>query len=617
MIRISTAARLSIGLVSLTIGILFGAEMLGLIPNPEKSIRRERASICEALAVYSSMAAQRDDMEMITTASRLIVDRNPAIHSAAVRGPDGMVMMQAGEHHLHWQGAPEKDSSPTHVRVPIFGRDEELWGTVEVAFEAAKKEGIYWLWAKPFVKLIAFVILAGLVMYRLFLGRTLRHLDPTSVVPPRVKAALDALAEGIILMDDKERIVHTNAAFAEKMGRSPASLLGVRPSELEWTLPKSTEAPEEYPWFEALNEGKSQTGTQLGLLVESDKWQTYVVNSTPIQDHDGKCRGALATFDDVTEIEEKNEQLEVMLTKLRASEIEIRQKNEELEELATRDPLTGCLNRRSFFELFDAALEAAKRYKHDLGCIMFDIDHFKSVNDNHGHAAGDMVLKGVADVVRGLARGSDIFCRYGGEEFCVILPHIGLEGAVKAAERYRKGIEDHGFNGIPVTSSFGVSSTEAGTVVATELLDQADQCLYAAKEGGRNRVVDTANIDSVGEADSAEEPIPPAAEAAEEAKVVRIDAPPIQDAKPTKEPASQPAVSGDNLDALRIVGEALKQGSRESESMGLHASSHGEDDLSVRIDQNGDWGDDGKADKENRPDPKSIKEAAGILTKPQ
>ena len=529
MIRLSTAARLSIGLVSLTIGILFGAEMLGLIPNPEKSIRRERARICEALAVYSSMAAQRDDMEMIKTASHILVARNEDILSAAVRGPDGMAITVAGEHKLHWQGAPARDSTPTHVRVPIFGRDDELWGTVEVAFEAVRSKGIYWVWAQPFVKLIAFVILAGLVIYRLFLGRTLRHLDPTSVVPPRVRAALDALAEGIILMDAKERIVHTNAAFAEKMGRPPSSLLGVRPSELKWTLPKSTEAPEDYPWFEALSEGTSQTGTQLGLVVGPDKWETYVVNSTPILDSDGKCRGAMATFDDVTEIEEKNEQLELMLSKLTASENEIRQKNEELEILATQDPLTGCLNRRSFFAQFDAALVAARRYNYGLGCIMFDIDHFKSVNDKHGHAAGDMVLKEVADVVRSLQRESDIFCRYGGEEFCVILPHIDREGTARAAERYRKGIEAHDFDGIPVTSSFGVSRSDSGACEASALLDQADQCLYAAKDRGRNRVVDILRLETGGEADVEEEPKPLDADRREEAKVVQMDAPTVRD----------------------------------------------------------------------------------------
>ena len=93
MIRISTAARLSIGLVSLTICILFGAEMLGLIPNPKKAIQRERENISEFLVIYSYVAAQKDDIEMLLTASRLLVDRNEAILSAAVRGADGTIMV--------------------------------------------------------------------------------------------------------------------------------------------------------------------------------------------------------------------------------------------------------------------------------------------------------------------------------------------------------------------------------------------------------------------------------------------------------------------------------------------------------------------------------------------
>ncbi len=119
---------------------------------------------------------------------------------------------------------------------------------------------------------------------------------------------------------------------------------------------------------------------------------------------------------------------------------------------------------------------------------MFDIDHFKSVNDQYGHAAGDKVLKGIADIIRSKLRKSDFVGRYGGEEFCVTLANTGIDGAFQAAERYRQAIEAHDFAGIPVTSSFGVSSTKFDAKSTADLIDQADQSLYNAKNGGRNCV---------------------------------------------------------------------------------------------------------------------------------
>ncbi|MCA9189411.1 MAG: diguanylate cyclase, partial [Planctomycetales bacterium] len=126
-----------------------------------------------------------------------------------------------------------------------------------------------------------------------------------------------------------------------------------------------------------------------------------------------------------------------------------------------------------------------------------DVDHFKSVNDNHGHSMGDEVLKKVAHTISSTVRGRDIVCRYGGEEFCVLLPHADLTGACEIAERVRIAVAEIPFDELSVTASLGVSDMSLGAKNPQEMLDQADKCLYVAKRGGRNRVVRWDNVPDV------------------------------------------------------------------------------------------------------------------------
>jgi two-component system cell cycle response regulator len=164
-----------------------------------------------------------------------------------------------------------------------------------------------------------------------------------------------------------------------------------------------------------------------------------------------------------------------------------------LAEKAQVDGLTG-LNNRAFFDArIVNEIERAKRYGASLALVLSDVDKFKSINDTYGHTFGDTVLSEVAEVVRSVARSTDVVARYGGEEFVVVLPEQDLLGAATFANRARQLIEalvlEH--NGVPVkiTSSFGVTSTaEIGYTEAQHLIDCADKALYAAKQGGRNRV---------------------------------------------------------------------------------------------------------------------------------
>ncbi len=167
--------------------------------------------------------------------------------------------------------------------------------------------------------------------------------------------------------------------------------------------------------------------------------------------------------------------------------------HEEIYRLTTVDGLTQIFNRRYFVETLEREIGRALRYRRDLSLIMFDVDRFKSVNDTHGHLAGDYVLKHLASVIRTRIRREDVLARYGGEEFGIVLPEIDHYNAMQFAEKVRRLIEQADFKFedvlIPVTVSVGVASLQGEVEDVLEFIKAADDNLFAAKEGGRNRVV--------------------------------------------------------------------------------------------------------------------------------
>ncbi|TIH15677.1 diguanylate cyclase [Marinifilum sp. JC120] len=194
---------------------------------------------------------------------------------------------------------------------------------------------------------------------------------------------------------------------------------------------------------------------------------------------------------------------EVLLSPLRKDEqwwvvgtfrdvTERKEAEDKLRKLATTDSLTGLSNRRFFMESAEDALERTRRYGRELSLLMIDIDYFKTVNDMHGHDAGDDVLKALSGTGLKILRNIDVFGRIGGEEFSVLLPDTGLEGATLVAERLRSEIESTAMNTrsgvLNITVSIGVATFNKDTNTLEHLLKAADIGLYAAKEAGRNQV---------------------------------------------------------------------------------------------------------------------------------
>jgi diguanylate cyclase (GGDEF)-like protein len=166
---------------------------------------------------------------------------------------------------------------------------------------------------------------------------------------------------------------------------------------------------------------------------------------------------------------------------------------QEVERLSTIDPLTGLLNRRKFDEIAQLEFERSRRYDIPLSAIMMDIDHFKQVNDTYGHAAGDQVLIQTASVCKRQIRLTDICARFGGEEFCFLLPQTESNAACVFAEHLRKAITELQFRAsgqeFNISASFGVAGRLGSNDSVENLLEHSDQALYEAKKNGRNKVL--------------------------------------------------------------------------------------------------------------------------------
>ena len=463
--------------------------MVGLIPDRTKAVIDGRKTLCEALAVDYSLAAGNGDLHTIRQGLDAIVKRDPDVLSVGLRLADGTMLIEIGDHRADWSQRTEHKSTATHMLVPISVGNAP-WGTLEVTFREAGGPAL-----GPFplydVGLVLFVAVAGAILFYFYLGRILDRLNPSKVVPNRVRNTLNTLAEGLLVLDNSERILLANDNFAKTIGIPTHGIVGRHISELSWTRADADGDAQEYPWTKTIRTQTLQAGATVTMESPTEGTRIFRVNASPIVAEDETCRGVLASFEDITLLEQRTAKLSDALHRLKTSRDQIRRQNEQLTALATRDPLTMCLNRRAFHEQFEHQLAACHKSKTPLSCLLLDIDHFKHFNDNHGHATGDEVLKMVAGVMRDVVGQNGAVGRYGGEEFCVFLPGRGIEEAAVDAEEIRRRIESTGCTGLRVTASLGVSNTGSGSGSSDQrkLFEEADKALYAAKNKGRNQVV--------------------------------------------------------------------------------------------------------------------------------
>ncbi len=488
MLFFGPSLRLSCALALIAVSVLMIADILGLFPDNLAYVQEARKStvltVGESINDHIERGRFADLNEILP---RAIHDHEQLIGISVHRG-DGSLLAQSGDIPA-W--VHQKTESPNHAVVNLY-RGERFWGQLSFAFKPFASNSLQSLLRSPLVRVALFLGTLTFLIYELYLRRALNHLDPTAVMPERVRTMIDALVEGVVLIDRSGRIVMANISFARNLDARIEDLPGKSLSELGWQ--GQSHAALAYPWQSALESGIAQENKLLSLTLPRRGKRHYAINVTPILDEKKHIKGALATFDDQTDVMLTNEELKNALTKLEAQQQEIEHQNEELRKLATRDPLTGCLNRRAFFEVFENEFQAAENRGQPLSCIMCDLDFFKQINDNYGHSTGDRVIQHLSRIIDETIRENDYVCRYGGEEFCVLLPGLLGDAAATVAERIRLNVESEAAGlrltgDRKITASFGVSSLGYGAENLANLIDQADRALYMAKDGGRNQVV--------------------------------------------------------------------------------------------------------------------------------
>ncbi len=490
--RISPATRVALGLVALMIMLLLLVDMLvrGFMPDPTEQARRERKLAVQVLAGQLAGSLQSQGGGPPEQLLQQALQAHPDMRSVAVLTYDGR-LSASSEHRRLWTLAPEAPSTLENVRVQLLV-DERPWGELQVGFAPVLPSGWRAWLGLPLVQGLLALVALGFLVFYLYLRRAMVYLDPSRVIPERVRSALDTLTEGVLVLDARETVLLANRAFSE-LAAEGAELTGRPIESLGWLLDAARTGGQEAPWRLAQRSGEAQIGVRLELATPAGT-RYAIMNCSPIGDGGGPARGCLISLSDVTELQERTEKLREALVELEASQQEIRRKNEELLLLATRDPLTGCLNRRAFVSESASLLAEAERQQQPVSCLMCDIDHFKRVNDTYGHAGGDVVLQAAAKTLGSGLRAGDLLARFGGEEFCLLLNNASLEQAREIAERLRAEVEAHvgqalrEVEGVRVTMSFGIEVYGRRHKNLDAVIDLADQALYHSKKSGRNRV---------------------------------------------------------------------------------------------------------------------------------
>ncbi len=307
--KLTAKTHMAMGQTFLVTTFLLAGVFLGIVPDRTGAIRDARSALAESVAVNGSALLTRTDIGRLETTLTQLVERNPELLSAAVRHSKGRVVVQIGDH-AHWVGEGGSLSSDSQVSVPLFAGDNR-WGWVELRFEPLVLGGWRGFLGNQVVQLVAFLTLACFVSFRLYLGKMLRHLDPSRAVPSRVRSALDTLAEGLLVIDRKEHVVLANQALADMLGTTPDALLGTRVSRLEWLgADGEALAAEDAPWTRALATGELQRDDMLVLADHEGRRRTFIVNSSPVLGNGREHAGVLVSLDDVTQLEQSKAEAE-------------------------------------------------------------------------------------------------------------------------------------------------------------------------------------------------------------------------------------------------------------------------------------------------------------------
>lgn len=307
------------------------------------------------------------------------------------------------------------------------------------------------------------------------------------IIPVARSRLIESMSDGVLVLDMQNRIVDINPAMENLLGNSSTPFLG---------KPASQALSSWLDNADSLISGE-QTRTELRLPNAPSRYLDLRVTS--LYDNLQRLNGRLMVFRDVTDRKKVEKKLRFANDRLQSQLIEIGLLQSKLRSQAIRDPLTELFNRRYLDETLDRELARATRENYPVCVIMMDIDHFKKVNDTYGHEAGDLILKALADALSTRNRRGDFTCRFGGEEFVIVMPNIDVDTASQRAEGLRLILNSlevsYGIFHLSVTISMGIACYPANGEDRESILRAADRAMYAAKKAGRNHILTYDKLD--------------------------------------------------------------------------------------------------------------------------
>jgi diguanylate cyclase (GGDEF)-like protein/PAS domain S-box-containing protein len=324
---------------------------------------------------------------------------------------------------------------------------------------------------------------------RLIILRDITDLKQKELRLLQLHKAVEQSPVSVVLTDIHGNIEYVNPYFSQLTGYNLHEVIGKNPRMIQ----SGNTSPETYAeMWETIQSGKVWRGELLNKKKDGEQyWEVEII--APVTNADGAIVNYIAIKEDVTAKKESDTKLRDAYAMLEEQMKEIQGLQDELREQAIRDPLTKLHNRHYLKETLSRELSRAVRERYPISFLLLDIDHFKQVNDTYGHAAGDFVLRELADHLAEFTRTGDIVCRYGGEEFLVVFPNTKEQDAFFIADRLRESIQESKIYAdrhmISITISAGISEFPTHGQYEALVLETADRALYHAKLNGRNQVV--------------------------------------------------------------------------------------------------------------------------------
>ncbi|HEU0296832.1 MAG TPA: histidine kinase N-terminal 7TM domain-containing protein [Anaerolineales bacterium] len=321
---------------------------------------------------------------------------------------------------------------------------------------------------------VSFTITALLISVGVF---GLRLFD---LIPIARHTILEHIPEMVFVVDAHDRVLDANSAAQHALGKSLEEIIGRDPLEVF------------EKWPQLLNRFLTSDEAHEEIQVPGDPPRTWEIDISPLYNQFGRLEGRVIVAHDVTEHKWLEQDLIFANDTLKSQLEEINKLRDELQEQAIRDPLTNAYNRRYLSEFLDKEILRAERQQSPVSIVIMDVDGFKQFNDSYGHKCGDDVLKDITQFLNEHSRRGDVVCRYGGEEFVVLMPNVSLETAYERAEMWRQDFSETPieYEGMELFATFsaGVATYPQHGSTGEAILQAADKALLHSKDTGKNKV---------------------------------------------------------------------------------------------------------------------------------